>query len=824
MIDDSMDYDPAEDITNILLTKDSVDDIDQLILATRKFKLQLSEEIEVNEEVEGETKTSEDNADVKEVMDKLMEEYSTIRETSVHTQENIRKLTQGISRLDNAKQNLTHTMSFFQNLKIMTDCYIQCKTLLESGSFREMVSPYRIMYSLTENTFASYKSVSEINKLLTSIARLKADVFEKIKIKYTLLLRNGTLNREDNDEHDENKGNELRDGACELLDSDKSSKGMLIDWFIGKLLYEMKEIFQIDDEAGSLENLSRRYIYFKKVLNNFHANLEQYFLQTWDLPLHITSTFIEMTKSDLDFLLKREFHDKSPTIDLFMTSLQETLEFEKYIKVRFSKSLDGKAKLSASFEPYLNVWVSHQDKLMDNKMLAYMSEEKIPENNTESFIVPSSADIFRNYRTILSQTLELIQDTNNNRILVELATFFTKWLGLYSVKILEPLILPDNIEVENKKECAKYTVLVINTAGYCSTTIEQLEEKLIEFTTDSEQISGVFMQTKIKYDELAARGINFLINRLISVDLSFVWREFKNVDWGHVMIEDYSRYMQTLKSLLCINRNSEDGDKLLLDFILKSFNRDIYQWNFLDKVLNLILSEYISCILKLLQPLPPYASANTPPKLKPSLVVNIGEQLALDIDLLKTTLMQLPDQIASDSDSSNSASMKRTKKRIEYDLEKLLKFTKILIAPVDDPETYAETYEQLTGGNDDSTIWAFILSLKALPWDVEQWKKLWNDYKKTLTTRKQDEKPIDHSLLIMDWSPKPMMQFQSNICRIADNAWSDFVRNELRIHPPARTIQKTTPKPVAHKTRPQAQENKIGGLRELVSNSGFFDR
>lgn len=817
MIDDSLEYDPTEDITNILLTRDSLDEIDNLILSTRKFKLQLSDEIE--EEGEGELTTEGGSANVQELMDKLMQEYSITRETSVHTQENIRRLTQGISKLDNAKQNLTQTMSFFQNLKIMTDCYIQCKTLLESGSFQEMVSPYRIMYSLAETTFTSYKSVSEINKLLTSIARLKADVFEKIKAKYTVLLRNGTLSK------DEDKSNELRDGACELLDSDQSSKSSLIDWFIGKLLYEMKEIFQIDDEAGSLENLSRRYIYFKKVLSNFHANLEKYFLPTWELPSHIASTFIDMTKRDLDLLLKREFRDKSPSIDLFMMSLQETLEFEKYIHVRFSKMLSDRPKLSTSFEPYLNVWVSHQDKLMDKKMLAYMSEGKFPENTTDSFIVPSSADMFRNYRTILSQTLELIQDTNDNKILIELATFFTKWLGLYANKILEPLILPDNIEIEDKEECVKYTVLVVNTAGYCSTTIEQLEEKLMEFSPDSEQISGVFMQTKSKYDELAARGINFLLNRLIAVEISFVWREFKNVDWGHVMIEDYSRYMQTLRNILRVNRsNSESGDKVMLDYILKSFNRDIYQWNFLDKVINLILTEYLSCILKMLQPVPPYASANTPPKLNPSLVVNIGEQLALDIDLLKTILQQLPENIASDSDSSNSTSMKRTKKRIENDIDKLLKFTKILVAPIDAPETYAETYEQLTGGNDDSTIWAFTLSLKALPWDVKQWKKLWGEYRKALDTRKQEEKPIDHSLLIMDWSPKPMIQFQTNICRIQDKEWGDFVRNELRIHPPARTIQRSTPKPAAQKARPQPHENKIAGLRELVSNSGFFDR
>ncbi|UCS21561.1 uncharacterized protein HLK63_J01067 [Nakaseomyces glabratus] len=811
MLGDSLDYDPTEDITGMLMSRDSLESLDELISVTRSYKLELSEEIKQLElEDSGEAATE---SDALALLQTLIEEYEVTKETSMRTQQSIMDVTQGISRLDNAKQNLSQTMSFFQNLKILTDCYIQCKQLLDSGSFRDMVSPYRIMYSLAGTTFAPYKSVQEINKLLTSVNRLKSEVFDRIKQKFQQLLSQQEIPpQEDTQQH-----NELRDGACELLDSDQSAKSTLIDWFISKLLYEMNEIFQVDDEAGSLENLARRYIYFKRVLNNFHSNLEQFFLPSWDLPMHLTETFMETTRKDLNILLKREFQDKSPTIDLFMNALQETLEFENYINVRFSKKLNDKPKLSTCFQPYLSVWVSHQDKLMDKKLLSYMSDPKFPENSTDSFIVPSSADLFRNYRAILTQSLELVQESENTAVLTALATFFTKWLGLYANKILEPLILPDNVEVEDKRECAKYTVLVINTAGYCSTTIEQLEERLLEFTSASEQINGIFMQTKSKYDDLAAKGINFLLNRLISVEISFVWREFKNVDWSNVMVEDYSRYMQTLKTLLKVTRSqpNTEGNVTILEYILKTFNRDIYKWNFMDKVINLAFSEFLGCILKLLQPTPPYASATTKPRLNPRAVVNIGEQLMLDLDLLSNILNSIPENMSGDGESTNNSSMKRTKKRIESDMDKLMKLVKLLIAPVDSPETYAETYNEITGGNDNSVVWAFILSLKAVPWDLEQWRALRAAYKTKLDERKEEGKPIDHSMLIMEWDSRPMMQFQANICRIQDPEWSKLVRNELRIHPPARTIQR----PVT----PQPQEPRRG-IRELVSNSKLFER
>ena len=212
-----------------------------------------------------------------------------------------------------------------------------------------------------------------------------------------------------------------------------------------------------------------------------------------------------------------------------MTALQSTLDFEKYIDVRFSKKIK-EPKLSSCFEPYLTLWVSHQNQMMEKKFLSYMSEPKYPSNETESLVLPSSADLFRTYRSVLTQTLELIDNNANDSILTSLANFFSRWLQTYSQKILLPLLLPDNIEVQDKLEAAKYTVLLINTADYCATTIDQLEDKLSEFSGNREKLTNSFTKTKNIYDDLLAKGTSFLLNRVIPLDLNFVWREFINND------------------------------------------------------------------------------------------------------------------------------------------------------------------------------------------------------------------------------------------------------------------------------------------------------
>lgn len=332
MLDCTVDYDPLEDLTNILFSKESLNNIDQLISVTRSYKQQLQEDI--LEEETSLNAPSGDSTEMEVSLRKVFQDFKETQDISASTELTISNLTEGISYLDIAKKNLTHSLTLFQNLKILTDCYIQSNELLLQCSFRQMVGPYKIMCSLAENTFVSYKSLDEINYLLSAISRLKADALAKIKQNYNALFSSGNV-----PEHDTTLSSELREGACELLDCDSSTKTQMIDWCLDKLLFEMNEIFRVDDEAGSLENLSRRYMYFKKILNNFNSKFADYFLKDWEMSVRLTTSFYRISHKDLQVLLKREFKDKNPSIDLFMAALQSTLDFEKYIDVRFSKKI-----------------------------------------------------------------------------------------------------------------------------------------------------------------------------------------------------------------------------------------------------------------------------------------------------------------------------------------------------------------------------------------------------------------------------------------------------------------------------------------------------
>lgn len=821
MISDSIDYDPFEDITSTLSAKESLGEIDQLICATRQYKLQLTAEIEETEKAKHEA--TENVIETKFDFDKVFREIDETKHFSSKTQSTISQLTEGISHLDNAKRNLTQCMTLFQNLKILTDSYFQCKELIRRNAYKEMASSYKIMCSLAENTFKPHKSVDDINKLLAAISRLKAETFDKIKHSYSRVLSGKAAESEALEA-------ELREGACDILDSDSSDRAQIIDICLKKLLSEIGEIFRVDDEAGSLENLSRRYIFFKKILNSFNSKYARYFLPEWQMSLKLTSVFYKMTAKDLEILLKKEFQDKNASIDLFMGALQATLDFEKYIDVRFSNKMQ-ETKLSVYFEPYLSLWVSHQDKMMNDKLLSYMGSGDLSTTLGDSLVVPSSADLFRTYRTVLTQTFELIENNTNNGILVALANFFTKWLIAYSNRILKPLVLPDNEEIQNKEEAIKYTVTMINTVDYCSVTVGQLEDKLAELSPDPEKISQNFAAVKDTYDGLLAKGNSILLHRILALDLAFVAREFNNIDWARVVVENYSRYMVTLKEILCFNTNSDQ--KSTLQLILSQFNRDVYSWNFLDKVIDLITQDFTGYIIRLLQPMPPFATLSNTRKFDSAKVTNIGEQLLLDTELLKEIFHSLPGSVSDEVNSTQTNAYKRVQKHIDTNLTQILQFIKVLMTPLSSVDDYHEAYKKLTNDNTSSSVWAYLLALKGIPWDLTLWKQHWSAF--DMDRDLENGSDGNNDLFIFKWNTKLVTQFEFNMLRIHEPSWTKFIKDDLQIKPPSRTISKIRvpskpyqSPPLRGSEQPQSPQSSLGSplanVRNMVTNNKFFDR
>ncbi|SSD59120.1 related to Vacuolar protein sorting-associated protein 53 [Saccharomycodes ludwigii] len=815
---DSIEYDPLEDLTEILSTSDAIDQLDDLIDGLQSYKKTLGEQINITSiACVKETEKGNNNIDFS-IIDEMVSTYNDYIDRSETTQSAISLLTQDISTLDRAKKNITQSINIFSNLQALCDSYVFCNKYLPTLKFIEISKKYSLMCTLSEFFSKEYKSVDEINNLLKLVQVLKNNTIASIKKCYVNLF-NGELSSSAEEEAVNQQ--ELSVGVSKILDADRPSvKADMIYWIIdSKVLYELKEVFQVDDEASSLENLSRRFVFFKKVLNNFQAKYANYFPKEWAMAYQITKEFYSLTRKDLRIILKRELsgvggsNNIGNVTTLFMESLQTTMDFEKYIKVKFSNRLikDKIPTISSCFEPFITIWINNQNVTIKQKIIKYMSEPKLPDvssgnNSTDgnTLIIPSSADLFRTYRFILQQTFQLLdENSNKEQLIFDLASFFQRWLIEYTEKILSPInflnpAVNTSDSSPDKKSIIKYTVLLINTSDYCSTTIDELVQKLSEYVPNSiEKLETIFAKAKDKNSVLIANGLQTLMSKVVVPDLQFVWREFSNMDWANITIEDYSRYMISLQKILGNDNNNNNnnnvkgssgnnsvsiGENPLIQ-IVNYFNKDIYVWNLWNRIITHICDSFLFNIVKILEPSAPFAPSD--PSIKSikfkneAVVINIGEQLLLDAELLKKTLHSIPNSFGNSASSpitSSSSAKKRADSYVDSSLDPIINFIKLLIAPADNPKVYQELFLRLTNNCINPAVWSYILCLKSVAWNLDKWVLLWgNGFQKGNIS--------DWFVFSRPTVSSHFVYFNNQLLNITDPKWKKFINGSLRVIP-----------------------------------------
>ena len=117
----------------------------------------------------------------------------------------------------------------------------------------------------------------------------------------------------------------------------------------------------------------------------------------------------------------------------------------------------------------------------------------------------------------------------------------------------------------------------------------------------------------------------------------------------------------------------------------------------------------------------------------------------------------------------------------------------------------------------NSAVWAFIIALKGIPWDLGKWKSLWSEFEVTTEGDRQD-------LFVFQRSKSSLTQFSNSFSRVSDPTWRKFIHEELRIVP-SKTTKVLPSTPRSTSVPPKPQTNKLNeNIKNLMSNSRFFNR
>jgi len=525
----------------------------------------------------------------------LFQKVEGVRERAIRTEETITEMTADIKRLDNTRRNLTLSMTALKRLQMLTTAYEQLRALSSSRQYRECAHLLQAVIQLMAH-FKSYRSIDQIAALSRNVADLQRELLEQVCEDFEITFAKGEVGQR--------RG--MLAEACLVMDAlGENARSRIITWYCNTQLREYRQVFRGSEEAGSLDNISKRYSWFRRMLKTYDEEHATIFPINWRVNEMLANAFCESTREDFKGILSRSIRredGQSLNIDVLLNCLQETLDFEHNLERRFTNasrasmdtlsSNDDKSPvfsqaISEAFEPYLSVWVEAQDKQLSAMIPLFRQQPPKPpdEDFSPQMVIPSSTNLFSFYRQILAQCAKL----STGARLVELTKVFAKYLDQYAQQILLFYISErPSGQTPSKTPQIEDIVLVLNTADYCFNTCTQLEEK-IKSRIDEGLKSNIDLQSQADtFMGIASATVRALVHR-VEVDIEPTWREMRNTGWSKMeSVGDQSSYVAEL--LRRIKTRAAE--------ILAMLHKPQYARAFCDNVVELIANAYLSNIFQ----------------------------------------------------------------------------------------------------------------------------------------------------------------------------------------------------------------------------------
>ncbi|KAK7205852.1 putative GARP complex subunit Vps53 [Myxozyma melibiosi] len=647
---DQTDYDPVTHLSEIFAAPETFSAVPQVRKSLRSYSRGLDDKIEELLAAQTAAEPSVQRvAQAHTELSEIFEHIETVRKRAVVAEDVITEMTADIRKLDETKRNLTASMTMLKRLQMLTTAYEQLGLMVKNREYKDAA---QLLEAVTElvGYFKSYRSITQIANLSKNVASLQYNIAEQVSADFEMAVDGRKP------EFMGDRSTVLQE-ACALIDAlGESYRQRQITWYCNVQLREYRNIFRGSEEAGSLDNISRRYSYLKRMLKSLEPQIHQIFPPHWLVAEALCRSFCEITREDYKVHLSQS--GRSLNVDLLLQALEETMEFEQFLEKRFSQarsSIDSSEASTAAadktssvfgrsisevFEPYLGLWVESQDRKLSALVSQYSNQMIVPpsaDDDSPQQVLPSSVDLFLSYRKLLAQSAKISTGVQ----LLNLAKIFAKYLQQYADRALSAHV-QERAATENDVQLA---CLIMSTANYCHTTADQLEQR-IQDVIDEEYKSQVnFDREKDAFMTVTNNAVQSLV-RKVEAESKNAWREMLNTNWGKLhSVGDQSAYVTELIKIIESN----------VRLVIKHSPKEMFVRSFCDRVLEMTVSTFLPNIARC----------------KP-LTELVSEQLLLDCYVLKKSFSRLP-VIDAPPDVQASASYLNLVARVMSRLESVLK-------------------------------------------------------------------------------------------------------------------------------------------------------
>ncbi|CZS95417.1 related to subunit of VP52-54 complex [Rhynchosporium graminicola] len=588
---DAVDYDPIEHLNTIFSHPSTLSAIGGTAAALRKHQDDLSTSISTLEAAQAQSDESSllRMQSAKEELAELFSKIESVRTRAIETEQTITSMTADIKRLDGTKRNLTLSMTALKRLQMLTTAYEQLRGLAKSRQYKECASLLQAVLQLMRH-FNSYRSIDQIANLSRNVADLQRELLEQVCEDFEISFAKGEVAAKKS----------VLGEACLVMDAlGENARARLVTWYVNTQLREYRQVFRGNDEAGSLDNIGRRYSWFRRMLKTYEDEHAGIFPLHWRVNEVLANTFCEGTRDDFKGILERSMRRLDGgkiDVNLLLSCLQETMDFEHSLEKRFASeprasidtlsSVEEKPQtfdrsISEAFEPYLSLWVDSQDKQLATMIPKYRNQPLLPpdEEFSSQAVIPSSIELFHFYKTTLAQCAKL----STGERLLDLSKTLAKYLDEYAQQVLLYFLqAPGGATLEN-------TILVLNTADYWHANTQQLEDNLKK-RIDSDLAPKVDLSSQCDtFMGVASAAVLALVHR-VEISCESSWREMRNTNWSKMeSVGDQSSFVAEL--LRHVNSQAEE----ILPMVAKAQYARAFCDNLVEHLANTYIANIVQC-------------------------------------------------------------------------------------------------------------------------------------------------------------------------------------------------------------------------------------
>ncbi|KAI0505645.1 Vps53-like protein [Xylaria bambusicola] len=590
---DAADYDPIQHLNLLFAHPSTVSSIRSVSSKLQSEQHALDTQIAARQMAQayGPDSSLERMQSAQAELGELFRKIETVRARAIQTEQNITSMTADIKRLDGTKKNLTLSMTALKRLQMLTTAYEQLRGLAKTRQYRECASLLQAVIQLMRH-FNSYRSIDQIATLSRGVGEVQRELLEQVCEDFEIAFAKGEVVGR--------KATLVE--ACGVMDAlGDTARARLITWYVNTELREYRQVFRGNDEAGSLDNIGRRYAWFKRMMKGYEEEHASIFPPHWRVGETLAMAFCDGTRDDYKGILEksmRKVDGAKIDVNLLLSCLQETMDFEQSIERRFSSeprasidtlsSADERTQnfngsISVAFEPYLSLWVESQDKALAAMIPKYKAQPLLPpdEEFSPQAVISSAIELFHFYKLTLSQCAKL----STSERLLDLAKTLAKYLDEYAQQVLLAVLQRPAQTAASIQDI----ILVMNTADFWHTNTGQLEEN-IKKRIDSELVSKVDLTSQADaFLGVASTAVLALVNK-VEADCEGAWREMKNTNWSKMeSVGDQSSYVSELVSH--VNAKAEE----ILSIVTKPQYARAFADNLVEHIANTYIANIVQC-------------------------------------------------------------------------------------------------------------------------------------------------------------------------------------------------------------------------------------